>query len=120
MRLLIFSAKIFLSVATLSLLASGQQNPCDLSRVEPPATDPEVQKQRDIEAAGRSAQLDCVQKELNKTARELGAKRAAERADFRAQFQSLKAYSDALIQLAADFKDYADQSTQAELSAIQI
>ncbi|HKE31240.1 MAG TPA: VWA domain-containing protein [Candidatus Angelobacter sp.] len=120
MRLLIFSAKIFLSVATLSLLASGQQNPCDLSRVEPPATDPEVQKQRDIEAAGRSAQLDCVQKELNKTANELGAKRAAERAEFKAQFESLKIYADALLQLATDFKDYVDQSSSTELSAIQI
>jgi len=120
MRVVMGAVKIFFIVAALSLSLSAQQDSCKFSQPEPPATDPEVQKQRDIEAAGRSAQLDCVQKELNKTARELGAKRAAERADFRAQFQSLKAYSDALIQLAADFKDYADQSTQAELSAIQI
>src|SRR5215510_4293127 len=120
MRVVMGAVKIFVIIAALSLSLSAQQDSCKFSQPEPPATDPEVQKQRDIEAARRSAQLDCVQKELNKTVNELGAKRAAERAEFKAQFESLKIYADALLQLATDFKDYVDQSSSTELSAIQI
>ena len=123
MRAVRNAVRVVFIVAALSLLSSAQIDPCDLSRPEAPRPpDPTLQQpqQQDLDVSGRAAQMECVQKEIHKSARELGTKHAAERAEFKAQFESLKIYGDALLQLATDFKDYVDQSSSAELSAIQI
>src|SRR5215470_14100600 len=107
MRAVRDSVRVVFIVAALSLLSSAQIDPCDLSRPEHPRPpDPTLQQpqQQDLDVSGRAAQMDCVQKEINKSARELGTKHAAERAEFKAQFESLKIYGDALLQLATDLK----------------
>src|SRR5215471_12123470 len=109
MAVLIHPVRILFLIAALSVLSNGQQSPCDLSQPTPPRSDPTVPPQ-DNDVSGRSAQLECVQKDLNKAARELGTKHAAQRAELRAQYQTLKIYNDKLVQLATDLKNYVDQS----------
>lgn len=122
-----YSATVIFVVATLSLLCSAQQPPCISPQPSPsptPSGDASVDQQRQLDMSQRSNQLDCIQKTVpaeNARQRELEARmQAAHDAELRKHAQELRDKSEALAQLAADVKEYVDQSGNTELSNEQI